>query len=601
MMPQSIAYAGLAGLPAQYGLYTAFIGSFTYIFVGTIKEVSIGPTSLMSLLTFGYTVGKPIEFVILLTFIAGCVELLMGMLRLGFIVDFISPCLTSGFTSAATIIIGSAQLKNLLGINLQGHNAPDIMKELFQKYNQLRVYDTVMGFICIIVLLVIKNMNKFIKTENPTFKKIIWLLGISKNALVVLGATIVAASFSVDGQTPFKITGNVPKGVPEVQFPFMSAKIGNETVGFVGMMKSIGSGAFVVPFVGILSNVAIAKSYSKNSIVDASQEMMSLGLANIFGSFVKAMPSSGAFTRSAVASSSDVRTPLQGLYSGTVIVLALSFLAPYFFFIPKAALAAVLIVAVSSLFDYQIFPVLWKSCKVDFFITLGTLISGALFGVEIAIIVGAIFNVTTLLKVWARPKLTVEVKKKDDCRQMYLLIKPELGLTYPGADYVSECIKKTSKEYPTLPMVLDCQNILKLDYAAAKTLENILECYNETETSLLITNMKEEVFKIFETVADPALTSLCSKTNHVPEAVVLNIDVQQDKEENPLLEGTRERKHSKSSSVGTIKSLHTERRLSRGSFKGDRRTSNVSHRSDTRRSSIMSKNNERKLSIYDLE
>ncbi|KAJ8928344.1 hypothetical protein NQ314_019074 [Rhamnusium bicolor] len=186
MMPQSIAYAGLAGVSPEYGLYTAFIGSYTYVFFGTIKEVSIGPTSLMSLLTFSFVIGHPIECVILLTFIAGCIELLMGILNLG-----------------------------------------------------------------------------------------------------------------------------------------------------------------------------------ADVVVDASQEMITLGICNIFGSFVKAMPSCGAFTRSAVASSSDVRTPLQGIYSGK---------------------------------------------KVDFFLTLATFIIGIINGVEAAIVIGSVFNAMVLLKMWSRPNITSEIR-----------------------------------------------------------------------------------------------------------------------------------------------------------------------------------------------
>ncbi|XP_072400831.1 sodium-independent sulfate anion transporter-like isoform X3 [Diabrotica undecimpunctata] len=589
MMPQSIAYAGLAGLPAQYGLYTAFIGSFTYIFVGTIKEVSIGPTSLMSLLTFSYTVGKPIECVILLAFIAGCVELLMGILKLGFLVDFISPCLTSGFTSASTIIIISNQLKNLLGINIHSHEFVGVTKELFQKYKEIRIPDTILGVTCIVILLFFKNLNRFVKTENSTVKKIIWLLSISKNAIVVLLATIVAGCWSKTGNTPFQIIGNVPKGVPVLSFPSLSTHFGNRTVETVEMVQSLGSGVFVVPLVAVLSNVAIAKSYSTSSVVDASQEMISLGIANIFGSFVRAMPSSGAFTRSAVASSSDVRTPLQGLYSGTVIILALSFLAPYFFFIPKAALGAVLITAVSSLFDYAIFPVLWGCSKVDFFLTISTLIIGTLFGVEAAIFIGAIFNIMFILKMWARPKIHIDLKQDSDDKGKYLYIKPELGLLYPGADYVYEYIKEVSNKNPTLSIILDCSTIVTLDYSAAKTLEKLLQMYNKSETNLALINIKDDHLKILEALADPSLFRYCSKSQEIPEIVILKPKHTEEKE--PLLKDGG----SKASSPRL-----EERRLSKSSHKGERRRSSVVARMTERKLSLYD-NVERRLSIYDLE
>ncbi|CAH1179780.1 unnamed protein product [Phaedon cochleariae] len=198
MMPQSIAYAGLAGVDPQYGLYTAFIGSFTYIFFGTIRE----------------------------------------------------------------------------------HLLPRI------------------------------------KTKNKVMQKIIKFMVMSKNAITVLLASLVAAYLHYNGGAPFKLTGKVPQGLPDFTFPALTTKFGNETVGYEEMVSSLSSGVIVVPVVAVLANVAIAKAYSQDVVVDASQEMISLGLCNIFGSFVQALPSCGAFTRSAVASSSDVRTPLQGLYSG---------------------------------------------------------------------------------------------------------------------------------------------------------------------------------------------------------------------------------------------------------------------------------------------
>ncbi|CAH1113568.1 unnamed protein product [Psylliodes chrysocephalus] len=558
MMPQSIAYAGLAGLEPQYGLYTAFIGSYTYIFVGSIKEVSIGPTSLMSLLTFSYTVGKPLECVILLTLIAGCVELLMGLLKLGFLVDFMSPCLTSGFTSASTLIIISAQLKNLFGLNIKSHAVIGIIKELIQKYDQIKLADTLLGLICIGLLVALKNLNR-LKLTNPTLKKIIWLVSISKNALVVLLASVAAALWTSDGTTPFKITGDVPKGIPQFKFPSLSAQFGNETVGYAEMMGSLGSGLVVIPLVAVLTNVAIAKCYSSDVIVDNSQEMISLGLCNIFGSFVRAMPSSGAFTRSAVASSSDVRTPLQGLYSGTVIVLALSFLAPYFYFIPKAALAAVLITAVSSLFDYKIFPVLWRCNKVDFYLTLATFVIGTLMGVEAAILIGSICNLLVLLMIWARPKVQTEIRKKIDTEERYLYIKPELGLYYPGADYVSECIKKSSNENPSLPIVLDCINILRLDYAAAKTLENALNTYNDGGIGLVMINMETNVFNTLKSITDAENMQLCSNSDKITEIIVVDEKLGKEEEES-LLNGKKEDR--KSSTISKLSMASGRRRSS---------------------------------------
>ncbi|KAJ8916115.1 hypothetical protein NQ315_004482 [Exocentrus adspersus] len=421
----------------------------------------------MSLLTFSFVYPHPIEYVILLTFIAGCVELLMGILNLGFLVDFISPCLTSGFTSASAIIIIVAQLKHLLGVKLEGHDTFTVIVELSQRTADIRWQDTLLGVSCIIFLFLFKQLTK-IPTRSFSVKKLLWFLSISKNALIVLITSLIGAYLHYNGGAPFKLTGNVPKGMPDVGFPAFSAQVGNETVGVMEMVKSLGSGIVVIPVVAVLANVAIAKSYSADVVVDASQEMITLGLCNVFGSFVKAMPSCGAFTRSAVASSSDVRTPLQGIYSGSVIILALSVLAPYFYFIPKSTLAAVLITAGSSLIDYEIFPVLWRCNKVDFILTLLTFVIGIVRGVEAAIVIGSVLNALILLKTWSRPNIFIEIRSNKESNREFIYVRPELGLFYPAADYVSETVKKAHGRSPKLSIVLDCVNLIKLDYSAAK-------------------------------------------------------------------------------------------------------------------------------------
>ncbi|XP_050297948.1 sodium-independent sulfate anion transporter-like [Anthonomus grandis grandis] len=508
MIPQSVAYAGLAGLKPQYGLYTAFIGSFTYVFVGSIKEVSIGPTSLMALLTFSYVVGKPIECVILLTFLAGCIELAMGLFKLGFLVDFISPCLTSGFTSATSIIIIVSQLKGFLGIQVKNHSTFPAIQEICGKLGDIKFPDTLLGVFCVVFLLAIKQLNK-VKTSTPFTKKLLWFISISKNALVVFSCSLMAYIwYTTRGSTPFKLTGPVPSGLPEIGPPPFTSQSTNQTMTFVDMISSLGSGIIVVPVVAVLANVAIAKAYSSEAIVDASQEMISLGLCNIFGSFVKAMPSCGAFTRSSVASSSGVRTPLQGVYSGTVIILALSFLAPYFFYIPKATLSAVLIVAASSLVDYQIFFILWKCNKIDFLMTSMTFIFGVMVSVELSIVIGAICNTFIMLKAWSRPKVIVEPRFTLNGLE-YLYIMPELGLFYPAADYLSECIKKGHMKYPNLPIALDCMGVLQVDYSATKTIEALAKTYNKNRVGILFINVNQRVLKTLSTILPEEYLGLC--------------------------------------------------------------------------------------------
>ncbi|XP_044758640.1 sodium-independent sulfate anion transporter-like [Coccinella septempunctata] len=493
LIPQSIAYAGIASLPAQYGLYTAFVGSFTYVIFGTIKQVSIGPTSLLSMLSFTYLEGYPVDYVIFLTFLAGCVELAMGLLNLGFLVDFISPPVSAGFTAAISFLIMASQLKSLLGLKIVAHDFVELMTLILRNIGNIKWSDTVLGFSSILFLFLLKKLS-CLPSKNRTLQKTLWFVSISRNALIVVITSVIAYYYcDRDGKAPFALSSKVPSGLPQFSLPKLSAVHNNQTSDFFDMIHTLGSGIFVVPICAILSNIAIAKSFASGVIVDASQEMITLGICNIFGSCVQAMPSSGAFSRSAVANASGVRTPMQGFYSGTVIILALSFLTPYFYYIPKATLAAVLISAVSSMIEYSLLPVLWRTNRIDFCFCLITCCLGVIYGADIGLIVGAVLNLVVLLKDWSRPNIIIKLCSWEKTDNTYVLIKPEFGLCYPARDYLTEKVIEAQAQHEHIPMVLDLSNVLKIDYAAAEALKNLLETYNQDKVKLVLVNLNDRV------------------------------------------------------------------------------------------------------------
>lgn len=188
--------------------------------------------------------------------------------------------------------------------------------------------------------------------KRARLRKALWLVSIARNALVVVGASCTAywlhAPTPAPGRPAFQLSGRVQPGVPRLALPPFSTTIGNRTVGFTEMVNELGSGLAMVPVVMVLANIAIAKAFSagRRGRLDATQEMLTLGLVNVAGSLLHSMPTCGAFTRSAVSHSSGVRTPAAGLYSGVITLLALLFLTHYFYYIPKACLSSVLICAV---------------------------------------------------------------------------------------------------------------------------------------------------------------------------------------------------------------------------------------------------------------
>ncbi|KAG4067313.1 hypothetical protein HA402_000304 [Bradysia odoriphaga] len=489
IIPQAIAYAALAGLPSQYGLYSAFMGSLIYVFFGTIKEVSIGPTSLMSLLTLQYTLDKPPQYAIVLTFLAGCIELLMGILRLGFVVDFISVPVTNAFTSATSLIIIGAQLKNLLGISYSSKGFADSLYNLIVYIGNSQLWDGVLGLVCCVFLLLLRVYAKLKSETNwaKVFNKFIWYLSQARNVLIVIITSCVAYQWAI-GTAPFKLSGNVEPGIPSFSLPPFQFEHNNQTIGFIQICTDLGTGIAVVPLVAVLANVAIAKAFSTGSSVDATQEMFTLGICNLLGSCVSSMPTCGAFTRSAVSHASGVRTPFAGIYSATITLLALSLLTPYFYFIPKATLAAVLTIAVMFMIDFKLPLHLWRNSKRDFWAWCGCFIVCLAVGVEIGLLFGVVLNVLHLLYMWARPETTVTAEDIDNMQ--YIHVTLNIGMFFPGIDHLRQMVNKAlyAADFK-VPVVIECIKITGLDYTAAQGLCSLAKDLKEHRQVLVLQNL----------------------------------------------------------------------------------------------------------------
>ena len=242
-----------------------FTGSMVYVLFGSVKEVSIGPTSLMALLSIQYTTNKPVEFMIFMAFIAGIVELLMGIFKLGFLVDFIPIPVTSAFTSATSLIIISTQLKPWLGISFKSKGFIATILGLLNRLSDFSLGDFMIGGIGIVFLLLLRQINTIPLPEHkkygPKIKKFLWYISISRNALVVLVSSVIAYNWT--GHVPFKLSGKVESGIPRIQIPQFTIEYDNKTMDFVDNLQEMGSGIILLPLVAVLANVAIAKSFCK--------------------------------------------------------------------------------------------------------------------------------------------------------------------------------------------------------------------------------------------------------------------------------------------------------------------------------------------------
>ncbi|XP_063231704.1 sodium-independent sulfate anion transporter-like isoform X2 [Bacillus rossius redtenbacheri] len=510
VIPQAIAYANVAGLPPQYGLYSSFMACFVYTLLGSCKDSPVGPTAILALLTRENLHGLGPEFAVLMCFLSGCVVTLMGVLQLGFLIDFISGPVAVGFTSAAAIIIATTQIKDLLGLSFQGSKFLDVWEKVFEHISETRLWDALLGVVCMVVLLVLRkakdiNVGPENSKDRTMFQKAmcqgLWLISTARNIIVVVVCAIMAYMFAIHGSTPFVLTGFLKPGLPPFKPPPFSATVGNHTYTFLEMTSSIGSALFVVPLLAILENIALAKVFSDGHPIDATQEMLALGACNIFSSFVSSMPVSGALSRGAVNHASGVTTTFGGIYTGVVVLVSLQFFTPYFFFIPKASLAAVIIAAVVFMVEFHVVKPMWRTKKLDLIPAFATFISCLCIRLELGIVIGIGINVLFLLYASARPTVRVEkVTSSSGCE--YLLITPDRSLVFPSVEYVRSVVSKAGVKQgsSSTPVVIDSRHIQGADFTAAKGIKSLIEDFVKRKQPLLFYNLKQSVEEIFQGV-----------------------------------------------------------------------------------------------------
>ncbi|KAG8223320.1 hypothetical protein J437_LFUL001197 [Ladona fulva] len=519
LIPQAIAYAGLAGLSAQYGLYSSFAGSFVYILLGTCPEVNIGPSALLSLLTFNYTHDTSPEMAVLLCFLAGIIELLCGIFHLGFLVEFVSLPVISGFTSAAALIIACAQIKGLLGLKYKAEGFKEIWVQVYHHVGEARTWDIVLSVCCVTTLLLIRMLKDFkVKEDTPrgrTLNKFFWFFANARNALVVVVCAFIAFIFKSKGETPFVLTGEIDVGLPAVGPPPFSTSFGNSTYGFMDMCRYLGSGVFVTPIIGILGNVAIAKAFANGKVVDATQEMIALGFCNIIGSFFRSMPVNGSFSRSAVSNASGVLTPFAGVYTGVMVILALTFLTPYFYYIPKATLASVIICAVIFMVDIGKVKPMWKSNKRDLVPAFITFFACLLIGVEYGLLVGVAVDVAFVMYGSARPEIVVEKITDIPGVPPYLKVTPDSGLMFPAIDYLREVVSCTraDEKLSNMPLVVDCVQVHRADFTVMHGIESLIKDFKKCGQHIVFHRLTPSVRRVLDTITIPEFITSSSDSD----------------------------------------------------------------------------------------
>ncbi|WP_299430251.1 sulfate permease [uncultured Maribacter sp.] len=475
LIPQGMAYAMIAGLPPVYGLYASLLPILTYVFLGTSRQVAVGPVAMDSLLvaaslgTLAITsVENYIAMVIVLAFLVGATQILLGVLKMGFLVNYLSRPVISGFTSAAALIIIFSQIKHLLGIKVErAAYFHELLVNVFLKITETNKYDLLIGAIGILLIILLKKVNKKIP---------------SILIVVIIGITIVyffeLENFGVS------LVGKVPSGLPSFKLPNISLVV----------VKDLWVMAIALAMVGYLEAISIGKAMEEKTgeeTIDANKELIAIGSSNVMGSFFQAYPVTASFSRSAINSEAGAKTNLAALFSVIMVVITLLYLTPIFYYLPKAVLASIIMVSVFGLIDLEYAKRLLKHRKDEFFVLLITFLITLFIGIKEGILVGVLISLLLMVYRTSNPHFAVlgNIKGTEYYKNInrfgedvfiqdnLLIVRFDAQLYFANASYfkkeIDRCIEKKGTNLRGI--VLNAEAINYIDSTAASMLKKLIK------------------------------------------------------------------------------------------------------------------------------
>ncbi|MBA2691370.1 MAG: sulfate permease [Rubrobacter sp.] len=488
LVPQGMAYALLAGLPARYGLYASTVPAIVYALFGTSRHMPVGPPALMALLTFTSVsaLAEPgteeyISLALLLALMVGVLQLLIGLLRMGFITNFISHPVLSGFIYASAIVIILSQIGNLLGISLPagGHSTINTVVEVGRGIGDTNPITLAIGLASIAAMVVLGRASP--RVPGPL--------------LVVAASALVVYFFGLD-ERGVGIVGEVPEGLPAFSIPALDLEVAGTLV----------TSAIVVAFVGFVESISVAKAIAAKEKykIDSSQELKALGLANTSAAFFSGFPVAGSFSRTAVQYESGGRTQLASIFTALLILATLLFLTPLFYYLPSASLAAVIIVVVVKLIEVREIRRAFRIRHADGYTMLLTFVLTLLLGVEEGILIGASFALLAFLRRTAYPHIAelgyVEEKDAFLGLESYpegkthpeaLIVRVDARLYFANSPFLEEWLIKEVADRPDIKWIfIDCRGVNGIDVTAIEGLEDLMESYRGRGIETVFTHMK---------------------------------------------------------------------------------------------------------------
>ena len=506
IIPQSMAYALLAGLSPEIGLYASIVPMMLYALFGSSRYLAVGPVALVSLMTASvmgevaasgstdYHTGA-----LIIALLSGVLLIIMSLARLGVLATLLSKPILNGFTSAAAIIIGMSQLKYFLGMTIpSGLNSFEKLFYVLSHWQESNVLALFVGIASIVIIL----------SSGGALKRLLTRLKLSAifvNVMSKLGPLFAVAIFTIASwyfgwhdAFNLRIVGDIPSGLPSFGIPHIDQDLVWELLG----------PAILIALVGTIESISVAKSLAskEREKIEPNKELFGLGMANLGASFTGAYPITGGLSRSIVNYSAGAQTPFASIFTGLLVLIVVLFLTPLFYYLPLAVLSSIVIIAVTKLFDMKGLIDLWRYNKGDAISMLVTFFVVLFMGVELGILVGVVLSVFFFLLRTSQPHVAVlgriddhghfrNVLRYDAQRPAHILaLRIDESLFFVNSSYIENLISDKVAEHPDIQhLVLVCSGINFIDSSALETLEHLSEALQEAGVTVHLAEVKGPV------------------------------------------------------------------------------------------------------------
>ena len=485
LIPQSLAYAMLAGLPPEAGIYASILPILLYAVFGTSRALAVGPVAVVSLMTAA-AVGEVAAqgtagygtAALTLAFLSGTMLLVMGLFRLGFVANFLSYTVVSGFITASGILIAASQLKSILGISAEGDTLPELLPSLLSHLPQTSLLTLLIGVVAVVFLFwVRKGGLKRALIARGFGPRLADVAGKAGPVAAVLVTTAVVWALGLDGWG-VAIVGEVPQSLP----PFTMPDLSTDLVGKLLLP------ALLISIIGFVESISVAQTLAakKRQRIDPNQELIGLGAANLGAAFTGGFPVTGGFARSVVNYEAGAATPAAGAFTAVGLAIAAVAMTPLIHYLPKATLAATIIVAVLTLVDFSALKRSWRYSRADFAAVLATIVVTLGWGVEAGVSAGVILSLLLFLYKTSRPHVAEVglVPGTEHFRNIHrhaVLTDPTLvtlrvdeSLYFANSRHLEDLmLNRVAADCPVKNVVLMCTAVNEIDLSALEALEAI--------------------------------------------------------------------------------------------------------------------------------